>query len=265
MASASSLFSWISTSSMPSIRPQRLGGNGDVAADFGHDQVGTDRSFEIGRCALGLEESIRNDADAVGQSSASSRYCVVTEDRGAELAVQPPHLGQRTAERLAGSSPVVGSSRNRICGRWINDIARSSHASCRRCTSRPIVDGGADVDEADHRRPSEWRCRRCSTRTGDLGVAASLGRSACRRSSSPAAPRRCASGCHWPVWRRRSRRRSPFPVMPSSVQSILHRGRLTGTVRAEEAVDLAVRNVEVDARHRIVRAEGSCEGVGLDR
>ena len=45
----------------------------------------------------------------------------------------------------------------------------------------------------------------------------------------------------------------------------LDRGRLTGTVGPEEAVDLAVRHVEVDPGDRFEVAEGPSEGPCLDR
>ena len=56
--------------------------------------------------------------------SASSRYCVVRKT------VVPWPLIRRsssqTVSRLAGSSPVVGSSRNSTSGSWTSAAARSS-------------------------------------------------------------------------------------------------------------------------------------------
>ena len=57
--------------------------------------------------------------------SASSRYCVVRK-----IVTPLSRLTRRTSSqtftRLMGSSPVVGSSRKRICGSWISAAARSS-------------------------------------------------------------------------------------------------------------------------------------------
>ncbi len=44
-----------------------------------------------------------------------------------------------------------------------------------------------------------------------------------------------------------------------------HRGGLPGTVRAEEAVDLALGDLEVEASHRIAVAEGSGQPAGQNR
>ena len=57
-------------------------------------------------------------------TSASSRYCVVRNT------VTPSSRASRatssqSAERLCGSSPVVGSSRKRMLGRWTSASARS--------------------------------------------------------------------------------------------------------------------------------------------
>ena len=56
--------------------------------------------------------------------SASSRYWVVRNT------VVPPSLIRRTSSQIvsreAGSSPVVGSSRNSTSGEWTSALARSS-------------------------------------------------------------------------------------------------------------------------------------------
>ena len=56
--------------------------------------------------------------------SASSRYWVVS------MTLVPPALIRRTSSQIvrrdAGSSPVVGSSRNRTSGEWTSALARSS-------------------------------------------------------------------------------------------------------------------------------------------
>ena len=124
VASVSSL-SWVSTSSIPSIAR-----SASAATAMSPSTSATIRSVPMERLrSVGVPSAWMSPFEMMptrsANSSASSRYCVVRK------IVVPNSPFSRltsahTAERLAGSRPVVGSSRNRICGRWINDIARSS-------------------------------------------------------------------------------------------------------------------------------------------
>ena len=248
----------------PVDRPQRLGGNGDVAVDFGNDQIGTDGALEIGRRALGLDPSVGDDSHPVGQLVGFLQVLRRQEDRGAELFVQPPHLGPHrgTTRRVEPGRRFIEEQDLRPMDQRHREVESTLHPAGVRVDS--IVDGGADVDEADHGvhpggdvsavQPVQATLQRKHLPAGLLAVDRVVLQRHADAQADVTGLRRdveAGDGC-------RSRRDA------EQCAQHLHRGRLTGTVRAEEAVDLAVRDVEVDAGHRIVGAERSCEGVGLD-
>ena len=185
--------------------------------------------------------------------SASSRYWVVRNT------VVPSALMRRisshTVSRLAGSRPVVGSSRKRTCGpvdERRRQVEPALHAA-RVALDAPV--GGVDeVDQLEQllrpaRRPRAVECR-------TAGPAGSSSSRPVWRGSRPAScratpmPRRAASGSavtSTPADPRRARRDGHQRGQHA------HGGRLAGAVGPEEAEDLALGHLQVDAAHRVDR------------
>ena len=117
-------------------RRRTRGRPGTSGATAPHRGSASESASVTSRCALRLASfSSRGVPSAItrpwstttircANASASSRYCVVNNT------VTPSSSSSRIAShtrwRLVGSSPVVGSSKNRTGGRVINDAARSS-------------------------------------------------------------------------------------------------------------------------------------------
>ncbi len=256
---------WIWTSSMPS-----MARSASAAVSASPATSATMRSAPIPRLrSVGDPSALISPSEMIptrsASSSASSRYCVVRK-----IVMPNCSLSRRTsahtAERLAGSRPVVGSSRNRICGRWINDMARSSRRFMPpeyESTRSSIA--VADVDEADHvvhpgRDVGLAQAVQPALQVQHLppGLLA-VDRGVLQGHPDPQ-PDVTGLGHHVEAGdRRRSRRRRD-----QRAEHLDRRG-LAGAVRTEEPVDLAVADGEVDAGDRVVVAERLAQVPGLDR
>ena len=178
--------------------------------------------------------------------SASSRYCVVRKT------VVPSSRRRRTSShsvrREVGSRPVVGSSRNRTSGSWMSAIARS-----RRRRMPP--------EYVPTRRSAAW-LRPTRSMSSAPRARTARGAMPCRVacssiSSLPVMSGSSAASCSATPIRRRTSRglRGDVEAGDAGVAAGRaqqrdehpHRRRLAGAVGAEESVDLAGRDREVDA------------------
>lgn len=185
------------------------------------------------------------------------------QQRGAGIG-EFEELSQKS-RRDFGSTALVGSSRNSSSGWWI-----TAPASARRCFCPPLI-----VPASCFWRSWKWYC---STSSSILRLACTRGMSctAARnsrfsrtvRSSNSEPPGSCSRcgcavarpvpGCadqHFDVARRRRE------------QSTQHAdgGGFSGAVRAEEAIDMTTRNVQIDIVHRHQCAEALGQATDTDR
>ena len=196
-------------------------------------------------------------------SSASSRYCVVRK-----IVMPSSGLSRRTSAhtlaRLTGSSPVVGSSRNRTSGLCTSAAARSSRRShAPGVGGDPPVEGVGEVDQLAQLGDPVPSSRSSAGRRARPGVAAARRRSAWGRGRPPAGRRRCGAAPS-PGWVATSYPATVARPPDRREQRAQHaHGRgLARAVRAEEPVDLATRDVEVDPVDRGQPVERAHEALG---
>src|SRR5437868_10604692 len=99
-----------------------------LARDAERDDVACDGTLQFLGRALGDDLAVVDDRDTVAQRVRLVEVVRGEEHRGAAL-VHPPHLVPH-AGWLCGSSPVVGSSRNRSFGPWTSPSPMSSRRFC---------------------------------------------------------------------------------------------------------------------------------------
>ena len=218
-------------------RPRRVG-----PADLG---------LQLGRRALGDDPAVVDDPDAVGEHVRLLEVLGGQEDGHPLVGASRPTSSQ-SAVRLWMSRPVVGSSRNRMRGpvhEREREVEAPLHAA--RVAADLAVGGLGEADpleqlaaravwRSDLPRPCSALCRRMCSRPVRSGSSAD----SC--SAAPIAARTCGPclTTSKPATRARARGRRQQRGQHQ------HRGRLAGAVGAEEAVDLARRDLEVDAVDR---------------
>ena len=197
-------------------------------------------------------------------TSASSRYCVVRNTVTPSSRARRPTSSQ-SAVRLCGSSPVVGSSRKRVRRRVDQrerEVEPPLHAA-RVGPDLPVAGRGEPdageqcVDQRLPLRSADPVQRRLQAQvlaTGQERVERRLlQRRADRRADLRPLPHDVEAGHRRPAGRGREERRQH-----------VHRRRLPGPVRAQEAVDLAGRDRQVDPVDRPDRLEGPDQALDLD-
>ena len=223
------------------------GANGRrIAVEPSDDDVGPDRPLEVRRCSLGDEAADVDDADPVGEHVGLLEVLRREEDRHPQLDVEPanllPHRG--AADRVEAGRGLVEEQDLRVVDERRGEVEPAPHAARVRADS--AIEGVTDVDQL-----------------GQLGDAA-VGVASGQAVEQPLQPQQLGAGLARierrllerdadaqpngsrvggdvePGDRRRAARRSDQRAQH------LHRGRLAGAVGAEEPVDLAGGDVEVD-------------------
>ena len=127
-------------------------------------EVLADPLLERGRRVQRDDLAVVDDGDAI----AVLRLVHVVrgqEQRRAVLLAAAPRSTSQVRARVCGSSPVVGSSRNRISGRWIRparDLQPALHAA--REGARQILAPVVEVDELQRLVDARARARARGTR-----------------------------------------------------------------------------------------------------
>jgi hypothetical protein len=248
----------------PVDRTKRGGGGARVAVHFGHDEIGADRSLQFGRRTFGFDLAVGDDADAVGQLVGLFEVLRREEDRDAVGLVEPPHLGphRRPAGGIEARGRLVEEEDLRAMDERHRQVEATLHAAGVRLD--PVVDGGADVDEADHVVHAGLDVGRPEPVEPTLQIEQfatrllAIDRRVLQRhpDAKPDVAWLCGhveAGDRCAAARRREQGAEH-----------LDRGRLAGAVGAEEPVDLTGRHVEVDAVHGIVLTEALAEVSSLD-
>ena len=186
------------------------------------DEVGADLALEVVGVPSALIRPSAMMPTRSASSSASSRYWVVRK-----IVMPCSRFSRRTSahtddrlDRVEPGGRLVEEQHLRAVDQRHREVEAALHAA--RVRVDPIVDRRRRCRPGRSRRPCAARCRAWSGRRAGPGAAASRGRSACRRSRSPAAPRRCAGGSSsgWVSTSNPATVAVP-EVMPSSVHSIL--------------------------------------------
>ena len=179
-------------------------------------------------------------------SSASSRYCVVRK-MVMPSSVLSARTSSHTVARLTGSRPVVGSSRNSTSGLCTSAAARSS------LRFMPPLYVAMNWSSAS---PMSTRPERSATRRSTSFGWSPYRRHCRRRSSRPVCLSSSAASCSATPMRSRTRSGSSGDVVAGDGRASSgrlqeraehpHDSRLARAVRAQEPVDLALRDLEVD-------------------
>ena len=216
------------------------------------------------RGALGHDLASVDDADAISQLVGFLEVLRGQEDRDTRLHVESPDLGPH----LESGSPGRGRSSARqgtdlgIVDQRRREIEAALHPA-RIGADHPVQDV-AQIRSAPRVRPRAAVSRVAAVRRGAPAVAAAPHRSASGRAPPLAGPRRSAVGPCPVRWRRRNRRRGPASRGSEQGAEHVDHGRLARTVGAEEAVDLPLRNADIDTVHGLHVAKTTDQVLGPD-
>ncbi len=192
-------------------RANGVGRGSHVAVDLGLDEVGADLALQSIRCAFGPDQTVGDDAHAVGQFVGLLQVLGGEEDRRAVFTVQAPDLRphRRSADRVESGGRLVEEEHLRAMDQRHRKVEAPLHAA--RVRLDPIVDRLADVDQADDvvhalgdvvlGQPVEPALEPQHLATCLLAVDRGV----------PAVPHRCAGGSRRAACRRRGRRRWRCP------------------------------------------------------
>ena len=203
---------------------------------------------DVGR-ALGDDPAAVDDPDVVGELVGLLQVLGGEED-GRALVVQRAHLlpDRLAADRVEAGGRLVEEEDARLVDERGGEVEPAPHAA--RVGADAAVGGlrrGRPARAARRRAGAPSRAR--AARAASPAAGSARGRSSAGRAPPPAGRRRSSARTAARLARRRRGRRRVAlpPVGQQQRRQHPHRRRLAGPVRAEEGVDLALGDLEVDA------------------
>ena len=241
-----------------------------LTVDPGDDHVRPDGALEIGRCALGHNPALVDDAHPVGQLVGLLEVLRGQEDGHAQLLVEPAHLGPHAdpAHRVEPRRGLVEEQDIGVVHQGGRQVEAPLHAA--RVGPDALAQRVADVDQVgqlgqalvDRARgePVQASLQPQQLDAGLPGIERGL-----LQGHADVQPDLARVGHHVVAGHH-------GPALGGGEQRAQHQhgGRLAGPVGTEEAVDLAGRDVQVDVvdGHGLVEAAHQAlgqDGVGHGR